>query len=95
MAAARLRLAMNRIEYNVETGETLVIELTPEEIAALPPPPTLEQRNAAISQQRAERYKAETDHLGMKFLRTQDEAIKQQWLNGIAKIKAELPDEVE
>lgn len=30
---------MERIEVNVQTGEVRVIELTPEEIAALPPPP--------------------------------------------------------
>jgi hypothetical protein len=28
----------HRIEVNVQTGEILQIELTPEEIAALPPP---------------------------------------------------------
>lgn len=29
---------MNRIEINVQTGEQVVIPLTPDEIAALPPP---------------------------------------------------------
>ena len=30
---------MHRIEVNVMTGEVTVVDLTPEEIAALPPPP--------------------------------------------------------
>lgn len=30
---------MKRIEMNVMTGEVTVVDLTPEEIAALPPPP--------------------------------------------------------
>jgi len=30
---------MNRIEHNLATGETTIIELTPEEVAELPPPP--------------------------------------------------------
>lgn len=30
---------MQRIEFNLQTGEQTVIELTPEEIASLPPPP--------------------------------------------------------
>lgn len=37
---------------NLETGEETIVYLTPEEIAALPPPPTLEQRNAVIKAQR-------------------------------------------
>jgi len=37
---------------DVVTGEEKTVYLTPEEIAALPPPPTLEQRNAAIKAQR-------------------------------------------
>lgn len=32
-------MTMTRIEINVMTGERIEVELTPEEIAALPPPP--------------------------------------------------------
>jgi len=38
---------MNRIEVNCQTGERAVVELTPDEVAALPPHPTAEQIEAA------------------------------------------------
>lgn len=34
---------MNRIELNVQTGEKSTVYLTAEDIASLPPPPTLDQ----------------------------------------------------
>lgn len=52
-------------------------------------------KNAIIEQQRAARYAVEADPLGMQYLRKKDEAIYQQWLVVVDKIKAELPYEVE
>jgi len=37
---------------NLQTGEETIVYLTPEEIAALPPPPTLDERNEAIKVRR-------------------------------------------
>jgi len=46
-------IKMFRIEYDLETGETITISLTKEELAAIEAnKPTLEQRNAAIKAQR-------------------------------------------
>jgi hypothetical protein len=45
---------MNRIEHNVMTGEITMVDLTPEEIAALPPPapplvPTITARQLRLA----------------------------------------------
>lgn len=85
---------MFRIEYNLQTGETKEIPLTKEELAAIEAnKPTLEQRNAAIKAQRAERYKNEAEIYTQRLLLGE---VTQEFVQAIRdKIKSELPYEVE
>jgi hypothetical protein len=78
---------------DVVTGEETIVYLTPEEIAALPLPPTLEERNNYIAQRRAERYANEVDIYAIRYKRGEVDDV---FIDGLyAKIKAELPYEVE
>lgn len=85
---------MFRLEYNLETGETTEVPLTQEEIAAIEAAkPTLEQRNAAIKVQRAERMKVEADP--MFFQVEAGEISREEWLAVRQRIRDDLPYEVE
>lgn len=50
---------MQKIEFNVLTGESNVIDLTPEEIAALPPPLTNAQKLAEELKQLSDAYQVD------------------------------------
>ena len=79
---------------NAQTGEINQVPLTQEELDAIEAAkPTLEQRNAAIKAQRAERYKNEAEIYTQRLLLGE---VTQEFVQAIRdKIKSELPYEVE
>lgn len=50
---------MQRIEFNILTGESLVLEMTAEEIAQLPPPPTNAEKLSAELKALSDGYQAD------------------------------------
>ena len=50
---------MQRIEFNVLTGESRIVELTAEEIAQLPPPPTNAEKLSAELKVLSDVYQAD------------------------------------
>ena len=88
---------MQRIEFNVTTGETVVAHLTPEEISQV----QLQAEQAAqleaqwkidnAAQLRQVAYQNESDPVFFKAQR--GEATMQEWQDKVAEIKARFPKE--
>ena len=83
---------MERIEYNVQTGEVTTVPLTAQEIAEretyerdVLPGVLLEQ----AKQYRASAYRSEADPLFFKSMR--GEATTDEWTAKVAEIKARFP----
>ena len=69
---------MHRIVVNVITGEQSVVPLTPEEIAALPPPPTLgEVRETKLAALAAKRWEKETGGMSYNGMSLATDAVSQ------------------
>jgi hypothetical protein len=83
-----------KIQIDCKTGKSKQVPLTAQDIADLEAmKPTLEQRNAAIKAQRAERMKTEADPI---FFQVEaGEISRDEWLNLRQKIRDDLPYEVE